>query len=161
MRSTSRQLTVAMMVGLLILIWNARTDRDAAVAQGRRPILVTHLFTGKDGRTHAETIEVKLTPGAGTALGGSANESSEAVKVKELTFRRSAPNMVEDWHHPARRQYVITLSGRGEVELESGEKVPIGPGSIFLSEDMTGKGHLTRGIGTEDRISLIIPLADQ
>jgi hypothetical protein len=26
---------------------------------------------------------------------------------------------------------------------------------------VTGKGHISRGVGTEDRISLFIPLADQ
>jgi hypothetical protein len=58
------------------------------------------------------------------------------------------------------RQYVITLSGTGEVEVADGVKVPIGPGNINLIEDLTGKGHITRN-GPEGRVTVFIPLADQ
>ena len=33
--------------------------------------------------------------------------------------------------------------------------------AINLIEDTTGKGHITKGVGTEDRVSLWLPLADQ
>jgi len=57
---------------------------------------------------------------------------------------------VADWHTAPRRQYVITLSGHGEVELIDGTKIALGPGSIDLAEDLTGKGHITRVIGNEE-----------
>ena len=57
------------------------------------------------------------------------------------------------------RQYVITLSGRAELEVGDGKKVAVGPGQINLIEDTTGKGHITRNL--EDRIVVTIPLADQ
>ena len=60
-----------------------------------------------------------------------------------------------------RRQFVIRLSGRGEIEVAGGQKVAVGPGHINLIEDTTGKGHITRNLGTEDRIAITIPLADQ
>jgi hypothetical protein len=59
------------------------------------------------------------------------------------------------------RSIVITLSGRGEIEVAGGQKIPVGPGHINLIEDTTGKGHITRNLGTEDRIDITIPLADQ
>ena len=34
-----------------------------------------------------------------------------------------------------------------------------GPGAIFLVEDLTGKGHTTRAVGNEPRITVTIPLA--
>jgi hypothetical protein len=80
------------------------------------------------------------------------------VKVTGLQFRRTPPNYFVDWHPAPQRQYVITLSGRGEIELVGGQKIPLGPGHILLAEDVTGKGHISRGVGTEDRISLFIPL---
>jgi hypothetical protein len=55
---------------------------------------------------------------------------------------------------------VITLSGRGEVELVDGTKIELGPGSIDLAEDLTGKGHITRVIGNEDRVTIAIPVVD-
>jgi quercetin dioxygenase-like cupin family protein len=60
-----------------------------------------------------------------------------------------------------RRQYVITLSGRGEVELIDGTKIELGPGSVDLAEDLTGKGHITRVIGNEDRVTIAIPVSDK
>ena len=56
---------------------------------------------------------------------------------------------------------MITLSGRGEVEVSGGKKVSMGPGHIDLVEDTTGKGHITKVLGTEDRVTLQLPLADQ
>jgi len=140
---------------LVVMAFNARAERDAAVAQQRKPIVVTRIFTGPDGKTHAEQIDVKLAPGGGSG------ELSEMAKVTGLQFRRQAPNYFQDWHPAPRRQYVITLSGQGEVELDGGKKIPLGPGHILLAEDVTGKGHISRGVGSEDRISLFIPLADR
>jgi hypothetical protein len=55
---------------------------------------------------------------------------------------------------------VITLSGNSEVEVSGGVHVAAGPGHINLIEDTTGKGHITRNFGPDDRVVLTIPLAD-
>ena len=34
------------------------------------------------------------------------------------------------------------------------------PGVIQLMEDTKGRGHITRVLGTEDRVSIFMPLAD-
>jgi hypothetical protein len=64
-------------------------------------------------------------------------------------------------HQETYRQYVITLSGKGEFEISDGHKVSMAPRSIVLVEDSTGKGHISRTFGTEDRITLNIRLADR
>ena len=56
---------------------------------------------------------------------------------------------------------MITLSGHGELELAGGKKIAVGPGSIELVEDTTGKGHITRTVGNEDRITIQIPVTDK
>jgi hypothetical protein len=66
---------------------------------------------------------------------------------------------VSDWHTAPRRQYVITLSGRGEIELAGGKKIALEPGHIELAEDLTGKGHITRVVGTEDRVTIALPVS--
>jgi hypothetical protein len=149
-----RRVVFVVLVGCA-LAWNARMDQDVVIAQKRTPIIVTRIYTGPDGRTHAEQVDVKLAPGGGSG------ELSEMAKATGLQFRRQAPNYFQDWHPAPRRQYVITLSGRGEIELDGGKKIPLGPGHILLAEDVTGKGHISRGVGTEDRISLFIPLAEK
>lgn len=155
MRSITKRVVFVMLVVCFLVAWNVHTDHGAVVAQRRTPIVVTRIFTGPDGQTHAENVDVKLMPGGGSG------ELSEMVKVTGLQFRRQAPKYFQDWHTAPRRQYVVTLSGRGEVELMGGQKIPLDAGHILLAEDLTGKGHISRGVGTEDRISLFIPLAEK
>ena len=150
MRSSTRRLAVVALVGLFFLTWRAQTHQDVAVAQARKPIMVTRLYTGPDGLTHAEDIEMKMT-----------GATSEMIKATGVQFRRTPAGNFSDWHVGPRRQYIITLSGQGELEVAGGKKVSVGPGHIELIEDTTGKGHTTRVVGTEDRVSIAIPLVDQ
>jgi len=120
---------------------------------------MTRLYTGLDGLSYSEDIEMKVLPTAATSPTAVPTESAETVKVTGVQFRRQAPGYVNDWHTAPRRQYVITLNGRSEVEFSGGQKVLYVPGKVVLAEDLTGKGHITRVIGTEDYISVTIPLA--
>jgi quercetin dioxygenase-like cupin family protein len=129
-------------------------EHGVVMAQTRNPMFMTRLYTGPDNQTHAEDIEVKFAP-------GSPNEVSKMLPVTGAELHRGAPGGFSDWHPGPRRQYVITLSGHGELELAGGKKIAVGPGHIELIEDTTGKGHITRITGTEDRVTLFLPLADQ
>ena len=120
---------------------------SAAAAQAGKPYAINRLYTGPDGKTHAEDIEITTTPFKLKAAAGA-------------EIRSAPPGRVNDWHPAPRRQYVITLSGQGEIELEDGKKVRLGPGSINLAEDLTGKGHITRVIGNEPRVTIAIPVAE-
>ena len=104
---------------------------------------ITRLFTGKDGHSHFEEIEVefeKIQPGEG------------------IIFRNAPPGPVQDWHPAPRRQYVITLSGQGEIEISDGTKRRFGPGDVMLADDLTGRGHITRVAGNVPRLYAAIPL---
>ena len=149
-----KRVIFVVLVGYALGVWSQRTDHDVVVAQQRAGIAVTRIFTGPDGQTHAEEINVKL------ARDDVSTELSEMMKTTGVRFRRQAPNYFEDWHTAPRKQYVITLSGQGEIEVAGGKKIPLGPGHILLVEDLTGKGHISRGVGTEERITLIIPLVE-
>jgi hypothetical protein len=51
------------------------------------------------------------------------------------------------------------LKGEYEVEVSGGEKRIFGPGDLLLAEDLTGKGHYTKLIGTgEDNLILVTQL---
>src|SRR5690349_17772519 len=130
------------------------TGPKVVSAQTRKPFTITRLYTGPDGQTHVEEMEVKL---AGDPL----NQISEIFKVTGAEIHRAAGGRVSDWHTAPRRQFVITLSGRGEIELAGGKKIALEPGHIELAEDLTGKGHITRVVGSEDRVTIQLPLADQ
>ena len=150
MRSITRLLVFVALVISFCLMWMAHTDRDVVVAQTRKPIMMTRIYTGSDGLSHAEEVEMKLNGNA-----------TEMIKATGVEFSRRAPGSSNEWHTGPRRQFVITLSGRGEIEVAGGKKVAVGPGQINLIEDTTGKGHITRNLGSEDRIAITIPLTDQ
>jgi uncharacterized cupin superfamily protein len=55
----------------------------------------------------------------------------------------------------------VNLTGEVEITVSDGEKRHFGPGSILLAEDVTGKGHISRGVGKSERRTLFVPLADK
>jgi hypothetical protein len=154
-----KKLFVALMmlgwIPTLAIVTGVRwANGEPVFAQGRTPVRVTRLYTGADGKTKVEEFEIPLKgQGAGTEL-------SVAVPVTSLQFRRTNKDYNLDWHPAPRRQFVVTLSGESEVELEGGRRIRLGPGHILLAEDTTGQGHISRAIGSGERISLFIPLAD-
>ena len=163
MKIKKRQLVFIVVLGCLFVFWRETTNRDVAAAQGRKAVVITRIFTGPDGLSHAEDIELNL----------SARGVSEMFKATgaEFSVRQPTPGAnprntgatdpnSPDWHTGPARQFVITLSGSSEVEVSGGVHVLAGPGHINLIEDTTGKGHVTRNFGPEDRIALTIPLAD-
>ena len=139
----------------LIFVGLQWTGNAPPTAQERTPIKVTRIYTGPDNQTHAEEYEVPLGAPRGST------ELSEPIDVTSLQFRRTSANYFIDWHTAPRKQYVITLSGESEVEIGDGTTIRLHPGHILLAEDVTGQGHISRASGTEDRISLFIPLAEQ
>lgn len=149
MRLFAKWRVLAGIVGCLVVGWSAAHH---GAAQRRTFITMTRLYSGSDGQTHAESLEVKLMPSRRLA----GIDESELFKASGAQFLRFPAGHMVDWHTAAFRQYIVTLSGRGEVELGGGEKIQVNPGQIVLAEDLTGRGHITRSIGSEDLALLIV-----
>ena len=154
MNSKRSVLITVAVTGLFVLVSGAQSGRNGTGSSKRKPVPMMRLYTGPDGQTHAEEMEAKFTV-------GSTNEVFKMMAITGAELHRAAPGTVIDWHTAPRRQYVITLSGQGEIEVAGGKKFAVGPGHIDLVEDTTGKGHITRVTGTEDRVTLQLPLSDQ
>src|SRR5215813_15530606 len=125
MRSVASTSVTAVVV-MCLLITGAL---DRITAQQRAPTVVS-LYTGADGQTHDRVVSIELKPWPGQ----SPAERSDPLKGSDLQYRRMPSGWVNDWHPSPARQYVITLSGRGEIELASGRKLNFGPGSVFLAK---------------------------
>ena len=110
---------------------------------------ITRLYTGADGQTHIEELDLASHP-----------ELTTLQAAKGIVFRTTQPGYFSDWHNAPRRQFVITLSGEVEIGLGDGSKHRFGPGHVTLAEDLTGKGHTTRVVGTQPRMTATIPLAE-
>ena len=150
-----RSISKLLVLGISFLSLVAQDSRRSAADQQRNALTLTRIYTGTDGQTHAEDVDPKLVPVAGRA----GVEQSKMISTTGLTFIRRAPGVTETWHPAPRRQYAITLSGIGELEVV-GKKIRLEPGNVLLIEDVTGKGHLTRVLGAEDWVSVLIPLAN-
>jgi quercetin dioxygenase-like cupin family protein len=104
---------------------------------------VPRIYAGADGQSYFDEVEVeigKLQPGEG------------------IIFREEPSTYFRDWHPAPRRQYVIYLSGQTEIEIADGTKRRFGPGDIFLADDTTGRGHVSRVVGNEPRFYVTIPM---
>jgi quercetin dioxygenase-like cupin family protein len=80
--------------------------------------------------------------------------------TSHLVFNQLPVGTFVDWHPAPRRQYVIILSGQLEIGLSDGTVRRFGPGDARLVEDVAGKGHTTRVIGSEPVVTTVVPLAD-
>jgi hypothetical protein len=109
---------------------------------------IARLYSGEDGQTHIEFMNLETHPELGTLQ-----------KAEGIQFRSAPPGHFMDWHPAPRRQFVITLLGQVEIGLGDGSVHRFGPGHVNLAEDLTGKGHTTRVIGDQPRITATIPLS--
>ncbi len=115
---------------------------------------VTRLYTGDDGQSHFENLELKLED-----FGG-AGRMSEPWPARSVVFREVSGDYDWSFHNAPRRQLIVNLTGSVEIELGDGTKQLFGPGSILLAEDKTGQGHISRAVEGEPRTCLVIPLAE-
>jgi hypothetical protein len=117
------------------------------------PILqpFVHLYVDAQGVSHF--LDETMTVRSGTA-GPAQLELSQLPGASLLALKRGAK---EDWHRAPRRLYLIALKGMSEVTAGDGQVRRFGPGSLLLMDDLTGKGHVTRAVGGEDHVALIVP----
>ena len=111
---------------------------------------ITRIYTGDDGQSHFEDLEIDKHPNL---------ESLSAVT--SIRFRIGEPGNFSDWHQESRRNYIITLSGEGEIGIGDGSVRRFGPGRVMLVEDLTGQGHTTLVSSSEPRITIAVPLTNQ
>lgn len=113
---------------------------------------ITRLYTGSDGESHFEEVEVGLKDA------GDIGHLSEHVKATGIIFRSTPPDYEYQWHNAPRRQYIIMLEGSVDVEIGDGTVRRFGPGDVLLAEDTEGKGHRSRAVNNRPRKSIFVTL---
>ena len=115
---------------------------------------VVRIYTGDDGESHFEDIDIDLEDR------GSLGRISELWPGGGVVFREVQGDYKYDFHNAPRRQLVVNLTGSVDIETGNGTVRRLGPGSILLAEDLTGRGHISRAVDAEPRSCLFIPLDD-
>jgi hypothetical protein len=123
------------------------------------PLTYTRIYTDNEGTTHIREESLAFTK-AFRERGTDALSTYTFNINGNANLLRLKHGAVEDWHPAPRRQYLVIVQGMSEVVVSDGETKRFGPGSILLMDDTTGKGHITRNVGTEDHIALVIPVID-
>ena len=114
------------------------------------------MYADSDGESHFEDLAFAFRAVDAT-IGRTLPLASTEIIFNQVT----ASPRLDGWHHAPRRQYVIVLSGEFELEVSDGSVRQVRPGSVYLVEDVEGKGHCMRvPVGLEACIAFI-PLLDQ
>jgi hypothetical protein len=101
-------------------------------------MIVTRIFAADDGRARIERREVPMQPDRG------GRPTSTDFPALRLFFRDTPPEHVHDKHRAPQRQFIVVVSGIGEIELDDGTRHRFAPGALLFVEDTTGDGHITR-----------------
>jgi len=147
MTTTTRFLIGAAFVVGFGLGWAVNVEHGVVEAQARaKPFMMQRIYTGTDGLSHVENIEL--------------NAQSVLEQVKGARVSVSQPGTFSDYHVGPERRYIINLTSGGQLQVAEG-KVDLPPGSIEYIDDLTGKGHTTANVGKEPRVSIQFSLANQ
>ena len=117
------------------------------------------LYTGPDGESHFEDVEVALTPMefAPPAPPLAVSEWTPADRVGFLGGQRGWRG---EPHPTPRRQFLVWLSGHTSAQASDGELRVLHPGDVALVEDTTGKGHTSWTEGDDPVMCLVVQLPD-
>src|SRR5215469_1591686 len=117
------------------------------------------IYAGADGSSRFEDCELngKLTE---FASGIPPVLLSGPFACAGILFVESPPQLGDDFkpeaHVTPRKQWVIVTSGRFAITVSDGTRKEVGPGSVILLEDTTGRGHLTTPV-TAEVVCAVIP----
>ena len=109
---------------------------------------IVRVYSGDDGESHFQDMS---------------RDEFEAYLPKSgdgpITLHRLTSPWINDFHPgPANPQYLVFLAGLVEVEIGDGTIRRFDPGDILIAEDATGHGHITRGMGSDPRVSFHVQL---
>src|SRR5499426_4913318 len=115
MTSTTRFLIGAAFVVGFGLGWAIKDQAVVGAQAPAKPFMMQRVYTGTDGLSHVENIEL--------------NAKSVMEKVTGVRVNVGQPGSFSDYHVGPERRYIINLTGGGQLQLAEG-KVDLPPGSI-------------------------------
>ena len=117
------------------------------------------IYTGSDGETHFEDLEIKLKE-VNFAPPAPPVQLSAFTAAKQWMFFAIPPGWEGDWHPTPTRQAFFYLVGQAEIEVGDGSIRRFGPGDVTIVEDTTGKGHRSRTVGDETSLQACVQTPD-
>ena len=121
--------------------------------------MILRIYADEEGESHFEDVEfafeqTDFVPPAPPVL------MTALESASSYGFELVHPGWHGNWHPVPQRLLAVYLSGAGTIEASDGELRDLGPGTILLAEDTTGKGHISEVTGDKDMLVLILMLPD-
>jgi hypothetical protein len=123
------------------------------------PLPLTRIYSDSAGASHFSDLEIafELKDYAPPAPPISV---TDVFASKGWVVISSPVGWHGDWHPVPRSQYMICLAGSLEVQVSDGETRRLGPGSVVLVEDTSGKGHVSKVVGSERVYMVALPIVE-
>jgi quercetin dioxygenase-like cupin family protein len=118
----------------------------------------TRVYADETGESHFMDVEIKLEPVEFAPPAPSCKLSSFKPAV-QYAFCVFPSGWYGDWHPTPKKQIFFILSGESEAQVSDGEVRRFGAGSILLAEDTSGKGHVSKVVGSKDMVVAVVQLA--
>ena len=122
-------------------------------------VTYTRLYADSSGDSHFKDVEIEChkTDFAPPAMPLNVSAFSSAIECGFITI---PPGWYGDWHPAPQRQFIFHLAGQIESRVSDGETRTFVPGDILLMEDTTGKGHVSRVVGSAEVLDAVVKLSD-
>jgi hypothetical protein len=98
---------------------------------------VMRIYADADGVARVEQRLVSMQPDS------SGRRTSTRLPALDFFFRETPAEHARGKHCAPQRQFIMVVSGIGEIALDDGSKHRFGPGDILFAEDTAGLGHET------------------
>ena len=119
----------------------------------------TRVFSGDKGESHFEDVVAEFSSVA-FAPPATPLDITPFESASRYGFLRAPAGWYGDWHPAPQRQILCYLAGEIEAETSDGEVRRFGAGSITLVDDISGKGHRSRVIGSESVLAKVVPFEE-
>ncbi|NES22151.1 MAG: hypothetical protein F6K41_25305 [Symploca sp. SIO3E6] len=152
MRSIYTQILVTI-IGVMIAVTACISPAQAEA------LIVSRVYSDDNQITHFADQALEWEPSySRVELTGSVQAITEFLPAKNIGFFLIPGGSHFDWHPAPRKQFVMVLTGKMEVQTADGEVRVFEPGTILLDEDIDGIGHVTNVIGNEDVLIAWVPI---
>ncbi len=130
--------------------------REEKMQQVTLPYL--RVYTDENGES--QFVDEEMTLHSARVHETRIDANSDRIPVRDATFREIVEEDAIGFQHNAPdRVFLVHLQGAVDIVNSSGETRRLGPGSIALMEDVDGKGHTIRKVGSGPRVTVMLRLA--
>ena len=111
-------------------------------------MIYVEIYADTNGVSHFRDVEVSFASSELAAKGNPVSTSSFQQSVAGFVSVPAGWN--SGWHNSPGDGFAVLLQGSVEIEVGSGEVRRFSPGDVWRSTDVSGKGHVSRVVGTKD-----------